>query len=316
MQCDFDIVGSDTTTADFEILLLMAKSMQALGISQFEVRVSHRGIFNRVLSRLGLADRSVEILRTVDKIAKVGRDKVQQMLSPLAGEDGTQSILNFISPGKSSDETLKRMAEEAGGDGEDVGRLSEIMDLVRTTGLDEVIQIDPSITRGLDYYTGVVCETFLKDSPKLGSVCSGGRYNNLTSLYAKESMPGVGSSIGLDRLLAAIQERGTSEEAQAHRAVLILLMDTAFLGYYFELASRFQEAGIQAEVYPEKRRLSRQFQYAEQKGIPLAIICGEDERSRDRVILKDLISRESYEDLTVEAAIEKTASFVTSGPRK
>jgi histidyl-tRNA synthetase len=303
-QCDFDIVGIDSASADFEILLLMVASMQALGIDNFLVRFSHRGVFNRLLTKLGLTARSVEILRIVDKILKIGERQVEKQLSSLAGKEEIRSILNFITPGKDSAETLKNIVKESGEDNEDTQRLADITSLVQEVSLDETILLDPSITRGLDYYTGAVFETFLLDQPDLGSVCSGGRYNNLTSLYTKERMPGVGSSIGLDRLHTAIRQM-ESDEHEITKAVLVLCLTEEYLGYYHRLAGSFREAGFQSEVFPEKRKLARQFQYAEMKGIPFAVICGEEERRRDRITLKDLRNRESYEELTVEQTIQE-----------
>jgi histidyl-tRNA synthetase len=143
-----------------------------------------------------------------------------------------------------------------------------------------------------------VYETYLLDQAELGSICSGGRYNDLASLYTEEEMPGVGSSIGLDRLLAALEGKDESRASQETRAVLILCMDEDYLGYYHSLASTLRESEISAEVYPEKKKLARQFKYAEKKKYPFALICGEDERRKETVTLKDLRSRKSYEDLT------------------
>jgi histidyl-tRNA synthetase len=297
IQCDFDIVGTDSTSADFEILLVMVKSIQALGIDDFRIHFSHRGTFNRLLKRLGLEEKSFEILRTVDRLKKLGLRKLKSQLEPIAGDREVDCIVNFIEPEESSEKTIEKLIGQAGGEDTDTLRLREILKLIERLDLEKYFSLDPSITRGLDYYTGLVYETYLTDQPGLGSICSGGRYNNLASLYTKEKIPGVGSSIGLDRLLTAMLEIGKLEGSENRRALLVLCLDEKYLDYYHEIACALRDEGVAVEVYPEKKKLARQFQYAEKKKFPFALICGEDEREKGTVILKDLRTRESYADL-------------------
>jgi histidyl-tRNA synthetase len=310
MQCDFDIVGIDSTSADFEILLVMARCMQALDIGSFSIHYSHRGTFNRLLNRLNLNEKSVEILRIVDKLPKLGIKQIQSQLSSVADSEKTKSILNFITIEDSNDRTLAKLESEAGGAAEDTDRLRQLARLITELNLEEYFVLDPSITRGLDYYTGLVYETYLADQEQLGSICSGGRYNNLASLYTDEKIPGVGSSIGLDRLLAAMEGLDQIKDWQSRRSLLILCMDERYLGYYHSLASTLQKAGIIAEVYPEKKKLARQFKYAEKKRYGFALICGEDERNAGHVSLKDLVTRESYENLTLKGVQSKIEELV------
>jgi len=308
MQCDFDIVGTDSTSADFEILLVMAKSIQALGIDRFRIHYSHRATINRLLKRLGLEEKSVEILRIVDKLQKAGIQKTESQLAAITDEKKIKSILNFITVEESTEDTLTKLEVEAGGQGEDTIRLKQIAKLIAELKLEEFFLLDPSITRGLDYYTGLVYETYLSEQSELGSICSGGRYNNLASLYTDEKIPGVGSSIGLDRLMTAMERIDKSGNPESRRALLILCMNEAYLGYYHTLASTLRDAGITTEVYPEKKKLARQFKYADKKKYAFALICGEDERKKGTVTLKDLQTRESYEDLTpkdVEITIDR-----------
>ena len=176
---------------------------------------------------------------------------------------------------------------------------------VRELGLGEIYRLDPSITRGLDYYTGIVFETFLTDLPEIGSVCSGGRYNNLTSVYSKEAMPGVGASIGLDRLLAALEEMGRKVLVAGSPDVLVLCLNEDLMPTYHRLATVLRTAGVSAEVYPEPTKLPRQFQYAERKGTRVAVICGEDEVRAKAFIVKQLQTRESLDGIT-EANLAST----------
>jgi histidyl-tRNA synthetase len=307
MQIDFDIVGVDSASADYEILLLMVRSLQAMGIQEFRIHFSHRGLFNRLLQTLGLAGQSVLILRAVDKLKKIGEAGLRGQLAELGAGDRVDRILAFIRPEGSFEETLSRIAAEIGADSEEVRRLQEIWSCIRESGLESFFFFDPSITRGLDYYTGAVFETFLTRLPQIGSICSGGRYNNLASLYTRESLPGVGASIGLDRLLAALESLDLLPREPAAADLLILYLEEGLLPYYHKLAEEFRQAGIAAEVYPARRKLAAQFNYAQKCGIPWALICGEEEHRRGVVSLKDLRSRESRENLTPQAAAEAVA---------
>ena len=305
MQCDFDIVGIDTASADFEILMMMRDSMMALEISDVSVHFSHRGIFNRLLSKLNIADNSVEILRIVDKLTKIGEKEVIKQLTDLTTEKNALEIVEFINPASTSMETLDKMEKAAGGPDEDTERLRTIFAYIRENNMDDFFKLDPSITRGLDYYTGIVYETFLDEIPGIGSVCSGGRYNNLANLYTKEELPGVGASIGLDRLIAAFEELGRNSDKKSFTDLLILAMDEKLFGHYHKLSSSFRKAGINCEVYHIKKKINAQFKFAEAKSIPYALICGEDEYSKGIVNLKDLKNRENWNNLTLEEAIEK-----------
>jgi len=309
-QCDFDMVGTDSASSDFEILMMMKSALTTLGVDKATIHINHRGIFNRFLANMGLEDSSVEVLRLVDKLAKIGREKVLEGLCELTSSENAEKLLTFIQGKEDFDSTLKAMTELAGGQGEDTERLQDIWNLAGELGLQKGLKLNPSITRGLDYYTGLVYETFLDELPGLGSVCSGGRYNNLAGLYSKESLPGVGASVGLDRLLAGLEELGRQKMRKSLTHVLIFNMDNDLAGYYHQLAQRLREAGLNAEVYPQKKKLQAQFKLAEQKGIPLGIICGSQEKAAGCINLKDLKNRESWEGISEAEAMEKIESFL------
>lgn len=310
-QCDFDIVGVDAASADFEILETMYRSFSALDVGEFTIRLSHRGVFNRFLGRLGIEASSTEVLRAVDKLARVGVDQVQAMLAELVTEANAARIIDFIQPAEDFGSTLAKMRDLAGGPGEDSERLEEIYAFITALGLERVFVLDPSITRGLDYYTGIVYETYLTALPGIGSVCSGGRYNNLASLYSKQELPGVGSSIGLDRLIAALDELGgTAAAPDAPLKVLVLMQDPTLAAHYYRLAARLRSDGLYCEVYPEGKKLATQFAYAEKKGIPVGVICGHEEESRDRINVRDLRTRENFNDLTIDEGIAQIKRLV------
>jgi len=310
MQCDFDIVGIDTPSADFEILMMMRDSMKALDVSNVTVHFSHRGIFNRLLGKLGIAENSVEILRIVDKLAKIGEEEVIRQLAELTSKENAMEIVEFIKPAATSLETLDKMEKAAGGADEDTERLRTIFGYISENDMEDSFKLDPSITRGLDYYTGIVYETFLDELPGIGSVCSGGRYNNLASLYTKEELPGVGASIGLDRLIAALEELGRSSDKKSFTDLLILAMDDKLFGHYHKLSSAFRDAGINCEVYHVKKKINGQFKFADAKSIPYALICGEEEYAKGLVNLKDLNNRENWNDLNLDGAIGKLKALL------
>ncbi|TVQ37399.1 MAG: histidine--tRNA ligase [Spirochaetaceae bacterium] len=309
-QCDFDIVGVDCASADFEILLLMVRSLQALGVREFRIHLSHRGIFNRFLETLGVGDRAGEVLRVVDKIKKSGEEAVREELTQLLDLQRAAQVLMFITADGSPAEVLTSLVALAGHDDGDTGRLEAVLRACAAVGIADHVRLDPSITRGLDYYTGIVYETFLDRAPEIGSVCSGGRYNDLASLYTKEQLPGVGSSIGLDRLLTALEELGQHDAEPAAVDVLVLAFDSGDMGHYHALAEQLRNAGFSAEVYPETRKLAAQFSFAARKGIPVAVICGPEERDSGVVTVKDLATRANYDGLTPQNAVETVRRII------
>jgi len=305
-QCDFDIIGSDTISSDFEILLLIRTTLLNLGLD-INIHVNHRGLFNRFLSHIGLSDKSAELLRTVDKLSKVGEDETLKNLAELSGETNAKKILEFIGGKGSFRDVLNRIIDLSGGSSPESERLSSLHKYMTDTigGNQDLFILDPSITRGLDYYTGVVFETFLKELPDIGSICSGGRYDNLAGLYSKnnDSISGVGSSIGLDRLLAALESLGKLPNSNAH-TVAIICVNEEKSGQYQALAQKLRGANIPCEVFLEsEKQLVKQFVLAEKKGMRHVIIPGDDPLG-GKVTLRDLTARENTE-LSIEDVICK-----------
>ncbi|MDR2375883.1 MAG: histidine--tRNA ligase [Treponema sp.] len=280
-QCDIDIVGSNSVAADFEILLVIRNTFRALGLD-VNIRLNHRGLFNRFLSHIKAAEQSVEILRIVDKLAKVGEEETRTALAEITGE-GAERILEYINCRGTFGETLEALTELAGGPCPESGRLAALRSCMKDTGTEDSFVLDPSITRGLDYYTGIVYETFLNDDPSIGSVCSGGRYDNLAGLYSKDQISGVGTSIGLDRLIAALESLGKVEGRSGYTVLAITWGGDQEAGYRQALAEKFRAAGIPCETLLEEntgpgdkaaagKALTRQFIQAEKKGIPWVLI--------------------------------------------
>ncbi len=308
-QCDFDIIGSDSAAADFEIILLIYTTMKNLGID-VSIHVNHRGLFNRFLSHIGQSEKLVELLRTVDKLSKVGEEETKGALINLTGEENAKKILEFIGAKGGFTEVLERLTELSGGPSPESERLKSLRQFMCDAIDDgEPFVLAPSITRGLDYYTGVVFETFLNEMPEIGSVCSGGRYDNLAGLYSKDkdSVSGVGTSIGLDRLLAALESLGKLPATNACQ-LAIACVNIEDSGRYQALAQEFRQAGIPCEVFTEpsgEKNLVKQFVLAEKKGMRYVLIMNADSNSAacDTVTLRDIAARKNTE-LSVEKAIE------------
>lgn len=302
VQCDFDIVGTDSTSADVETLLTVMDAFSVLGVENVQIHVAHRGLFSRFLSNLGCGGQTEEVLRTVDKLRKVGSEQTTQDLVALTGKESADKVMQFITASGAPGEVLSTLESLAGGPAEDSERMRGVLGALDEASGGRNIIYDPSITRGLDYYTGIVFETFLDALPDIGSVCSGGRYNDLASLYSKQELPGVGGSVGLDRLLAALEQLGQQPSPGRPADVLVMCFEAGMIGYYHRIAGALRSAGISAEVFPEAKKLGQQFSYAEKKGIPVGIICGPDEKASGTINWKDLKSRESFQADGLERA--------------
>src|SRR5262249_3563321 len=238
---------------------------------------------NGLLEELGLSDKSGPLLRALDKLQTIERAGVQQEMVEKVGltTDGAARILDLAELRGGNVAILGRLEEGFGRNSkaaDGIARLRQLIHATTAAGIsDNVIQIDVAIARGLDYYTGTVYETFLSDLPTIGSVCSGGRYDNLASLYTKQVLPGVGASLGLDRLLAAMEELGLLTKTATTAPVLIVQFDAAHLGEYQRMARALRSQGIGAEVFPDAKKLGQQLSYADKRGFRVALIAGPDE---------------------------------------
>ena len=301
-QCDFDTIGSDSAAADFEILHIMRNTLIAITDTEVIIHLNHRGLFNRFLSRLGISEKSVDILRTVDKLAKIGSEETLTLLTDIADENKAAEILNYISFRGSYRETLAMMTDAAGA-GPESERLELIYRFMTDAGIAGAFMLDPSITRGLDYYTGIVFESFFREIPELGSVCSGGRYDNLVGLYSKQPLSGVGSSLGIDRLIAGLEALGKLKKELTYAHVAVAWVSPAAAGSCQALADTLRKEGINCDVFLDDEKLTKQFQQAEKKGLVWIIIPDGENPLTGPLTLRNLSKRENREGLSVDTVI-------------
>ncbi len=317
IQCDFDTIGTDANASDIETLLVIHDLMARIGFERFTIRVNHHQLLNGLLETLGLADRSAGVLRALDKLGKIGRDGVVAELTGAVGattEDAAR-VLDFAGLTGAPADILADVERRLNGNPrglDGVVKLRELFTCAQAAGVPaERVALDVSIARGLDYYTGTIYETFLGDLPQIGSVCSGGRYDNLAGLFTKQPLPGVGASLGLDRLLAAMEELGLVRQAATPAPVLITLMDEPHLGDYLRIGRVLRAAGIAAEVFPQFRPLKKQLQYADRKGFRLAVIAGEQEFTAGTWQVKDL-SRQTQQAVAEPQLVETVRSLLAA----
>ncbi len=299
MQCDFDTIGTKSLVADIETALVIHDLLLAIGFEKFTICVNNRQVLSGLLEKLGLEEKSTEILRALDKLAKIGPEKVAAEMRQTAGATAAQAadVLKLAEIAGTSSEILRELDKLVAGSekGETgVGQLSELIQATTAAGVPaERLKIDVSIARGLDYYTGTIFETFLGELPGIGSICSGGRYNDLASLYTNQELPGIGASLGLDRLLAAMEELGKIEKRTTPAEVFLAYFDESALSRYLEIATLLRRAGVAVELYPEPKKLGQQLKYADRRSFPLAIIAGDRELAENNCQLKNLKSGET-----------------------
>ena len=298
MQCDFDTIGTTSALADLETVLVVHDLLSAIGLESFTIRVNDRRVLSGILERLGLADRSTVVLRALDKLGKVSPEGVAAELAGHGIDAGASAdLLQLASLSGPADAVLAALEPLAGGTAPGRAGIDALRALLDGAGQAGVpagrIVIDPSIARGLDYYTGLVLESFLDELPALGSICSGGRYDNLAGLYTKQHLPGIGASLGIDRLLAGLEELGRLETRETAADVFLVYFDEAHRGDYLRIAAALRRAGMAVEMAAEPKRVGQQLKVASKKGFPLALVIGSDEFTAGTAQCKRMQSQHS-----------------------
>ena len=310
-QCDIDTIGNEKLSIlnDAEFPVVIYHTFKELGFDEFVVKLNNRKILNGFYKELAIED-TVSVLRTVDKLDKIGIDKVKAELLEVgvSEEKNADKILNFITIEGTNKEIIKQL-ENLGIENESfkegVSELTTVIDCIGGYGVPETnYRVDLKVARGLDYYTGTVYETELVNYPEIGSVCSGGRYENLASYYTDKKLPGVGISIGLSRLFYQLNQANIIEaKRESLTDVMVIPMDEYEMDS-IKLAAKLQEAGIATTVYTEKAKLGKKFKYADALNIPYTIVVGENEVQTGKYAIKDMAKQEQ-ESLTIEQIIEK-----------
>lgn len=319
MQCDFDIIGTASAYADAEIIAIIHSSLSALSVKH-RIRINNRSILNGFLESLGAKEHATHILRAIDKLDKLGNNVVAEELSTNAGLDTSSidKIFNFlsISRGQCDNEEIISKLQSFLADSElalqAVNELDNLSGLLSAFSLgDEDYSFDLSIARGLDYYTGIVFETVCCDLPQIGSICSGGRYDNLASLYTKAKLPGVGASIGLDRLLAALEELHELSQYKPSPEVLVTLMDDDCTHHSIKISHILREAGISTELFLEpNKKLASQLKYADKKHFALVVIAGAREAEQHCCSIKDMRVGEQRDGVLLSELVEVTKQML------
>ena len=311
VQCDFDTIGTVSVVSDIETTLVIHDLMNAIGFEKkYVIRLNNRLILSGLLEKLNLSEQTVPVLRTLDKLAKIGRDNVAQEMAEVAGAapDQIDQILNLAELKGTNDAILAALSKMLLGNAqgeEGVEKLKTLLNGIKAAGVsDQSVQLDVSIARGLDYYTGTIFETFLQDLPTIGSVCSGGRYDNLAGLYTKTPLPGVGASLGLDRLLAAMEQLGLIEKINTPATVFIPYFEKERLNDYLKIADNLRKSGIATEFYPEPKKLGLQLKYADKKGFAFVVVIGSSEFEQGTCQLKIMKTGETR-DVAIDQLVDE-----------
>ncbi len=301
-QCDVDIVGSSGVLAEYECVQVAYDVLTALGVERFVVRIGNRMLLDGLAAMLGFTgdDQKHTVGRTIDKLPSQGEQVVRELLAGDAGlTDGQiDDVFGLIGIKGANSEILDGLRDyfastPAGLAGVDT--LDTILGYAAAAGVpDGFLQIDTSIVRGLDYYTGTVYETFLLDMPDLGSVMSGGRYDGLVGVFTGRDIPAVGISVGIDRLLAGLAELGMVDSSSSVAEVLVTVFDDSTASASVSVSSALRSEGLAVETSPEPGRLGKQFKYADRKRIPFAIVIGPDEMDGGTLTLRSMTTGEQH----------------------
>ena len=322
-QADIDIIGDGKLDIlnEAEIPAIIYKVFRGFGLSRFQIHVNNRKILNGFYAMLGLTEKSGDIMRTVDKLDKIGADKVKLILLEDCGltEGQAEEILKFIAISGSNSQVISALEGYAGKNemfDQGLAELKAVTANLSAFGVpEENFAVDLTIARGLDYYTGTVYETTLLDHPEIGSVCSGGRYDNLAGYYIDKALPGVGISIGLTRLFYVLDEQGLLNPAlpSAPADALVLPM-TESPAEAIALAEKLRSAGLRVQLYGEQKKFKQKMAYANKLAVPFAVLLGEDEIKEGVCSVKNMVTGEQRKLTAEEAAAHIKAALDTHCP--
>lgn len=310
-QCDIDIIGDGELNIinDAEIPSVIYNVFKELGLDNFTIKINNRKILTGFFEEVNASEDAVPIMRIIDKIEKIGEENVSKELAELGlSEENIKRIITFIRTSGTKDEKIEKLKglnvkNEMFNEG--LQELSDVIKYIRMFNIpEEYFDLDISIARGLDYYTGTVYETFLNDHKSIGSICSGGRYNDLAGFYTEKKLPGVGISIGLTRLFFVLNDIGLIKTEKHSMSDVLIISMTEDLKPAIENANLLREAGINTEIYFDNKKMKAKFKYADKLKIPYVIVIGEDEIKTKKLTLKNMQTGEQ-EQITIEDIIKK-----------
>ena len=313
-QCDIDIIGDGELgiVNDAEIPSVIYNLISSLGFNDFTICINNRKVLNGLFRQVNQEQNAVDIMRTIDKLAKIGKENVISELKEIGLDDqAIERILKFIEIEGTTDEKIKKLKELNIQEEMFVEGLAELEQVVKYIRVFEVpdthFKIDLTIARGLDYYTGTVYETFLNDYKEIGSVCSGGRYENLAGYYTDKKLPGVGISIGLTRLFYKLNELQLIKSDKYSMSDILIIPMTEDMTKSIELASNLRKEGINTEVYLNDKKLKAKFKYADKLKIPYVVVIGEDEINSNTIKVKNM---NTGEEIAVELDAKKICEII------
>ncbi len=310
-QADIDIIGDGKLDIlnDAEIPAVIYDLFRGFGLKRFQIRVNNRKILSGFYEMLGLSDKSGDIMRTVDKLDKIGQDLVRLILIDDLGvsPENADDVMKFTLIKGSNAEVLEKLSTYLGRSAKFDEGYKELVavtkDLAAFGVPEENFAVDLTIARGLDYYTGTVYETTLLDHPEIGSVCSGGRYDNLAEYYIDKQLPGVGISIGLTRLFYVLNEQGLlNPELPSAAADVLVLPMSEDVSPAIALASSLRSAGLKVQMYTEQKKFKQKMTYANKTGVPFLALMGEDEIAEGKCSIKNMVTGEQVKMDVAEAA--------------
>ena len=284
-QCDIDVIGTESLIAEAEVARVITTVFAELGFNNFQIKTNSRRLMNDILKAFDVPKgKAMDVIRVIDKLAKIGEAAIIEELEKLKIPNAKE-LFAAIKPEANTRKTLKKLKKY------DTSEIETLLNYCNALGVpEELIDFDPSLARGLDYYTGIIYEVVSFDNLDLGSLCAGGRYDNLCGLFCKESFSGLGVAFGFERIMIAMEERGDFDDLTLNSQILVTIFDEDSISDSLKLYRLLTEANLKTEVYFEPEKLKKQLKYADKKQIPFVVIQGPEEKQKNEVTIKSMQS--------------------------
>lgn len=304
-QCDIDIIGTTSLIAETEIAKVITEAFNALGFKNIKIKINSRRLLNAVLKAFSIPEgKIVDVIRQIDKLDKIGEENVIFGIEELGINEGKE-ILDLLKPENTNAETFEKLGRY------DLGELNEFFKYCKKFDIpEEMIKFDPSLARGLDYYTGITYEVASKDLD-FGALCAGGRYDNLCGLFCNENFSGVGVAFGFERIMMGMETLNLLPDIGTNSKVMVTIFDENCVSESFKIYNLLLDAGVNSEIYPEPGNLSKQFKYANKKNIPFVVILGPEEIKEGKVMIKSMITGKQ-KNIPVEQLTKYFSGYLTN----